>query len=214
MPIPAKDFPTKHGLLAMLFLTCSYLAAQSPAQGDAKNLPAARGLDIYHAGPWEKEIGYSQAVRSGNMLYVSGTVGANSKGEPADLDGQMKKAYAAIQKTLAHYNTDLSHVVMERILYDRHRRSHSQPANAKAVLRRDGPGSYVGGSAAALRRRRQDRNRSPGCARLSRGEFQPAIALAFDRSLAYRPHKNDRSRFPGGNLLSQTSFWHVSKFPT
>jgi enamine deaminase RidA (YjgF/YER057c/UK114 family) len=49
------------------------------------------------------------------MVYVSGTVGANSKGEPADLDGQMKKAYTAIQKTLAHYNTDLSHVVMERI---------------------------------------------------------------------------------------------------
>ena len=48
------------------------------------------------------------------MLLVSGTVGA-SKGEPADLDGQMKKAYTAIQKTLAHFNTDLSHVVMERI---------------------------------------------------------------------------------------------------
>ena len=27
----------------------------------------------------------------------------------------MKKAYTAIQKTLAHFNTDLSHVVMERI---------------------------------------------------------------------------------------------------
>ena len=49
------------------------------------------------------------------MLYVSGTVGADAKGQPADLDGQMKKAYEGIQKTLAHYNTDFSHVVMERI---------------------------------------------------------------------------------------------------
>jgi len=77
--------------------------------------PADATLDAYHAGPWERQIGYSQAIRSGNMLYVSGTVGANGQGQPADLDSQMKNAYGAIQKTLAHYHTDLSHVVMERI---------------------------------------------------------------------------------------------------
>ena len=68
----------------------------------------------YHAGPWEQRIGYSQAVLSGNVVYVSGTVGS-SHGRPSDLASQMKKAYRGIQKTLAHYHTDLAHVVMERI---------------------------------------------------------------------------------------------------
>ena len=72
-------------------------------------------FDVFHAGPWEDKIGYAQAIRSARTVHVSGTVGANSTGQPSDLDGQMKLAYDAIQKTLAHYNTDLSHVVMERI---------------------------------------------------------------------------------------------------
>jgi 2-iminobutanoate/2-iminopropanoate deaminase len=72
-------------------------------------------FDVFHAGPWEDEIGYAQAIRSGRTVHVSGTVGADSTGQPADLDGQMKLAYDGIQKTLAHYKTDLSHVAMERI---------------------------------------------------------------------------------------------------
>ena len=72
-------------------------------------------FEVFHAGPWEEDIGYAQAVRSSRTLHVSGTVGANDKGQPADLDGQMKIAYDGIQKTLSHYKTDLSHVVMERI---------------------------------------------------------------------------------------------------
>jgi 2-iminobutanoate/2-iminopropanoate deaminase len=100
-----------------LLLACTWASAQSSAQPTAKNASAAQKavFGTYHIGAWEQEIGYSQAVRSGNMLYISGTVGASGNGEPADLDGQMKRAYAAIQKTLGHYNTDFSHVVMERI---------------------------------------------------------------------------------------------------
>jgi len=113
----AKCKLTIQASLAILLLFCTCATAQNPARPAAKNSPASkkRGFETYHAGPWEQEIGYSQAVRAGNMLYVSGTVGADAKGQPADLDGQMKRAYAAIQKTLAHHNTDFSHVVMERI---------------------------------------------------------------------------------------------------
>ena len=105
-----------HTLFAILVLAQASAMAQNPVPSAGKNsaAPEATKFETYHAGPWEQEIGYSQAVRTGKMLLVSGTVGA-SKGEPADLDGQMKKAYTAIQKTLAHFNTDLSHVVMERI---------------------------------------------------------------------------------------------------
>ena len=70
---------------------------------------------IYHAGAWEQEIGYAQALRVGNTIYVSGTGGADAKGNPADLESQMKVAYAGIRKTLAHFGAGLSNVVMERI---------------------------------------------------------------------------------------------------
>ncbi len=120
----------KTGLTLILFM--SFLASTTPAQRDtaqekspATDRKSAAGksptshstprFSPYHAGAWEQEIGYSQAVRAGNMLYISGTVGADGRGQPADLDSQMKRAYAAIEKTLAHYGTDFSHVVMERI---------------------------------------------------------------------------------------------------
>ena len=70
---------------------------------------------IYHAGPWEQEIGYAQALRVGNTIYISGTTGTDENGNPADLESQMKLAYAGIRKTLAHYGADLKNIVMERI---------------------------------------------------------------------------------------------------
>ena len=117
MKPPPKQRCIFAGLPAAILLLTSFAVTQNPSP-PATTQPtraATAKADTYHAGPWEESIGYSQAVRVGNMLYVSGTVGADAKGQPADLDGQMKKAYAGIQKTLAHYNADFSHVVMERI---------------------------------------------------------------------------------------------------
>ncbi|HJZ64695.1 MAG TPA: Rid family hydrolase [Candidatus Acidoferrum sp.] len=88
-------------------------ADQAPAVSAAKKQESQ--FEVFHAGPWEESIGYAQAIRAGHSLHVSGTVGANAKGQPEDLDSQMKVAYDGIGKTLARYNTDFSHVVMERI---------------------------------------------------------------------------------------------------
>ena len=73
------------------------------------------GFSVYHAGPWEERIGYAQAVRAGHTIYISGTVGADAKGFPKDLESQMKLAYAAIEKTMSQYGANFSNVVMERI---------------------------------------------------------------------------------------------------
>ena len=104
-------------LFASLALFSGLAAPQKPAERATKSVPESSKPDFqtYHAGLWEQRIGYSQAVRSGRMLYISGTTGVNGDGKPEDLDGQMKNAYAEIQKTLAYYKTDVSHVVMERI---------------------------------------------------------------------------------------------------
>jgi len=90
--------------------------AQKPKEAAANGATQSKaGFERYHAGPWEQDIGYSQGVRSGRMLYVSGTVGVESDGKPEELDGQMRNAYKAIEKTLGQYKTNMSHVVMERI---------------------------------------------------------------------------------------------------
>lgn len=57
----------------------------------------------------ENEWGYAQAVKVGNTIYISGTVAGGDT--PQALD----KIYQNLQKTLAHYNADFSHVVKENL---------------------------------------------------------------------------------------------------
>jgi len=115
-------------LLAMFIFTCASFAFQGKPLASQSGSPTAvkdkqqdhasnskASFSTYHAGPWEKDIGYSQAVRAGHTIYVSGTVGADEKGFPKDLEGQMKLAYGAIQKTMSEFGADFSNVVMERI---------------------------------------------------------------------------------------------------
>ncbi len=67
----------------------------------------------FHLGPWEQEIGYSQSVRVGDRIIVSGTVGSSENAK--DMGSQLKAAYASIIKTLAHDNATMKDVVKETI---------------------------------------------------------------------------------------------------
>jgi enamine deaminase RidA (YjgF/YER057c/UK114 family) len=57
----------------------------------------------------EKEIGYSKAVRIGDTLYVSGSVGQG------DMREAIKQAYDSLGKALAAHGLDFSHVVKENV---------------------------------------------------------------------------------------------------
>lgn len=61
----------------------------------------------FNLGPWEDQIGYTQAVRVGNTLYVSGSIGSGTMPEA------IAAAFGAIKQTLAHYGLDFRHVVKE-----------------------------------------------------------------------------------------------------
>jgi enamine deaminase RidA (YjgF/YER057c/UK114 family) len=66
--------------------------------------------------PWEKEYGYSQAVKVGNTIYLSGQVSHDDKGNivgPGDMEVQMRQAYANIQKVLAQFGATIVNVVDE-----------------------------------------------------------------------------------------------------
>ncbi|WP_299704792.1 RidA family protein [uncultured Pontibacter sp.] len=65
---------------------------------------------IYHLHPkGEQEWNYAQAYRSGNMLYLSGTVGKGT------MDQAMERVYQTIALTLKQYDLDLTHVVKENL---------------------------------------------------------------------------------------------------
>ena len=84
-------------LLPLLVLTL--LSAPLPAQDLHK--------EKFNLGPWENDIGYAQAVRVGNTLYISGSVGEGPMPQAVD------QAFGSIKKTLAHYGLDFRHVVKE-----------------------------------------------------------------------------------------------------
>jgi enamine deaminase RidA (YjgF/YER057c/UK114 family) len=79
----------------------------------------ANRTDLFYA--WEatqKALGYSQAVRAGDTVYVSGTASLNEKFEPIhadDLPAQMRFIYQRIGETLAQFSLGFGHVVRENM---------------------------------------------------------------------------------------------------
>jgi 2-iminobutanoate/2-iminopropanoate deaminase len=66
--------------------------------------------------PWEKEYGYSQAVKVGDTIYLSGQVSHDDRGNIVglrDMEAQMRQAYTNIQKVLAQYGATIDNVVDE-----------------------------------------------------------------------------------------------------
>jgi 2-iminobutanoate/2-iminopropanoate deaminase len=65
---------------------------------------------------WEKEYGYSQAVKVENTIYISGQLSHDDKGNiigRGDMEMQMHQAYANIEKLLAQYGATMENIVDE-----------------------------------------------------------------------------------------------------
>ena len=70
----------------------------------------------YFGMPWEKEYGYSQAIKVDNTIYVSGQVSHDDKGNVVgrgDMEVQMRQAYENIKRVLAQYGATVDNVVDE-----------------------------------------------------------------------------------------------------
>jgi 2-iminobutanoate/2-iminopropanoate deaminase len=66
--------------------------------------------------PWEKEYGYAQAVKVGDIIYLSGQVSHDDTGNivgPGDMETQMRQAYANVRKVLAQYSATMDNIVDE-----------------------------------------------------------------------------------------------------
>ncbi len=66
--------------------------------------------------PWEQEYGYSQAVKVGDTIYLSGQVSHDAEGNfvgVGEMETQMRQAYANVAKLLEGYGAGMQNIVDE-----------------------------------------------------------------------------------------------------
>jgi 2-iminobutanoate/2-iminopropanoate deaminase len=84
--------------------------------------------------PEEQSFGFSQAVGVGPIIHVSGQVGTDESGRPADMAGQMTIAYRRIAAILARAGATMADVVDETIFVtDLGEASRAAPAIRRAA---------------------------------------------------------------------------------
>ncbi|WP_435158659.1 RidA family protein [Amycolatopsis sacchari] len=71
-----------------------------------------------HDIPAESDFGYTQAIRSGELIHVSGQLAFDDAGEflhPNDFSAQLKQTYANMDKVLGHYGATRNQVVSQTV---------------------------------------------------------------------------------------------------
>ncbi|MFG2556625.1 RidA family protein [Streptomyces sp. NPDC048581] len=71
-----------------------------------------------HDVPAESDFGYSQAIKSGELIHVSGQLALDEAGEflhPEDFTAQLKQTHANLDKVLDHYGVTRNQVVSQTL---------------------------------------------------------------------------------------------------
>ena len=89
----------------MKYLFCLFLLLLAPLPA-ADSAPPLK-IEKFRLGDWEDGIGYRQAVRVGNTLYVSGIAGAGA------MPDAIRSVYGELQTVLGHFGLSFAHVVKE-----------------------------------------------------------------------------------------------------
>ncbi len=78
-------------------------------------------INFSSGAPWESKVGYSRAVKKGNMIFVTGTVAVNENGDVMGEDeyDQTKFILEKIEGVLQELGTDRKDVVRTRMFVTR-----------------------------------------------------------------------------------------------
>ncbi|MEV0265405.1 RidA family protein [Streptomyces sp. NPDC050617] len=76
-------------------------------------------IDVFnHDMPAESDFGYSQAIKSGDLIHVSGQVSVDEAGEfrhAHDFAAQLELTYTNMDKVLAHYGATRNQIVSQTL---------------------------------------------------------------------------------------------------
>lgn len=76
-------------------------------------------IDVFHHNvPAESDFGYSQAIKSGDLVHVSGQLSLDETGEflhADDFVAQLKQTYVNLDKVLDHYGVTRNQVVAQTL---------------------------------------------------------------------------------------------------
>lgn len=76
----------------------------------------ARADQVFHLREAEKQLGFAQAVKAGNTLYLAGTCCLDLDGKvlsPGDMAGQIRATYRNIELALEAHGAGFADVVKE-----------------------------------------------------------------------------------------------------
>ncbi|GAA1694383.1 RidA family protein [Streptomyces yatensis] len=76
-------------------------------------------IDVFHHNvPAESDFGYSQAIRSGDLIHVSGQLSLDEAGDflhADDFAAQLQRTYVNMDKVLGHYGVTRNQVVSQTL---------------------------------------------------------------------------------------------------
>ncbi|MFF8673523.1 RidA family protein [Streptomyces sp. NPDC015242] len=76
-------------------------------------------LDLFdHGIPAEKHFGYTQAIRSGELIHVSGQLAFDDAGDfgpEDDIAAQLARTYVNLDKVLAHFGVTRNQIVSQTL---------------------------------------------------------------------------------------------------
>ncbi|MEU7062592.1 RidA family protein [Streptomyces sp. NPDC051578] len=109
----------RFGITAVVAAFVAVMIAVAGPQGASAQDQARRGWDHFGFGvPWEESYGYSQAVRAGDTVYISGQLSHDAAGNlvgVGDFETQVRTSFANLDKVLAHYRIPRSQIVSMKI---------------------------------------------------------------------------------------------------
>ncbi|MEV7546739.1 MULTISPECIES: RidA family protein [unclassified Streptomyces] len=109
----------RFGIGAVVAAIAAAMITVTGLQGASAQDLGRRGWDHFGFGvPWEESYGYSQGIRAGDTVYISGQVSHDAAGNfvgAGDFELQVRTAFDNLDKVLAHYKVPRSQIISMKI---------------------------------------------------------------------------------------------------